>query len=38
MRDSQIVHVQLMGEKVINDNTLLFSVNSVFSVAKCFFK
>ena len=36
MRVSHILHVHLMGEKVINDNPLLFSVFSVFSVAKCF--
>ena len=31
MRVSHIFHAHLMGEVVINDNPLFFSVNSVFS-------
>ena len=35
-RIQYIFHVHLMGEWIINDNPLFFSVNSVFSVANCF--
>jgi len=37
MRVPHIFHVHLMGEIAINGNQLFFSVNSVFSVANCFF-
>ena len=36
-RVSHVFHVHLMGKVVINDNPLFLSVNSVFSVANCFF-
>ena len=37
---TQVLHIfniYPMGEGIINDNPLFFSVNSVFSVANCFF-
>ena len=37
MRVSHIFNVHPMGEGAINNNPLFFSVNSVFSVANCFF-
>ena len=37
MRVSHIFYVYPMGEEVINDNLLFFSVGSVFSVANSFF-
>ena len=37
MRVAHIFKVYPMGEGVINDNPLFFSVISVFSVAYCFF-
>ncbi len=37
MRMPPIFHVHLTGEIAINGNPLFFSVNSVFSVANCFF-